>query len=317
MPSRSYWTMKRKALGKGLRSLIPEAPAKKPSATPETPSAQPPAGSALREIDLDLIRPNRKQPRETIEPEALGELAQSLENQGVLQPVVVRPAAEGRFELVAGERRWRAAQMVGLMRIPALVRDVPDDRLLEYALVENLQREQLNPIEEAQAYKTLAAEFGLTLQEIADRAGKNFSTVSNMTRLLALPKSVQSRLRARELSVGHAKVILSLKQPIQQIQAADRVVKDGLSVRDTERLVRRIAQPPARKPGAAAPERDPNVSAAEEQLQRELGARVRIHPGARGGGRIEIHCHDADDLDRVYELMLAAARRKPSDSQKA
>ncbi len=246
-----------------------------------------------------------------MEEQALGELAQSLENQGVLQPIVVREVADGRYELVAGERRWRAAQMVGLMKIPAIVKKVPDERLLELALVENLQREQLNPIEEARAYRALAEVHGLSQQEIARRAGKQPSTVSNTLRLLALPEAVQQRVRKGDLSAGHARALLVLKQPVQQIQMAERILAEGLSVRDVERWAKRQSKPGgSQNRSRAEAERDPNVVAAEQELQRELGTRVRVVPSKSGGGRLELHCYSDEELDGIYELLLDAARRR-------
>jgi ParB family chromosome partitioning protein len=230
----------------------------------------------------------------------------------VLQPVVVRPLPGERFELVAGERRWRAAQVAGLLKIPALVKDVPEERVLEFALVENLQREELNPIEEAQAYDALARDYRLTQQEIADRTGRNRATVANTMRLLGLPGPVQERVKSGSLSMGHARALLSLPQAVEQVELAERIVRDGLSVRETERVVNRLLQPASPAP-AARPSltRDPNVVAAEEELQRELGAKIRIFVGRQGAGRIEIRCFSEEELDRVYELLLEAARRRP------
>lgn len=288
--------------------MIPEPPSRAGKAKSDR------SAEGLREVDLDLIQPNRRQPRERIDDEALAGLAQSLQNQGILQPVVVRSAPDGRYELVAGERRWRAAQMVGLMKIPALVKEVPDERLLEYALVENLQREELNPIEEAVAYQTLVTDFGLTQEEIAERTARQRSTVANTLRLLNLPGAVQEKVKAGRLSTGHAKAILGLKQPLQQIEAANCIIRDGLSVRDAERLVGRMARPAPRKP-VVATRSDPNVAAAEEELQREIGTRVRIVQGKKGAGRIEFHCFSEEELQRVYDLILAAARHGSATSE--
>ena len=294
--------MRRKALGRGLRSLIPEPPSRAGKAKSDR------SAEGLREVDLDLIQPNRRQPRERIDDEALAGLAQSLQNQGILQPVVVRSAPDGRYELVAGERRWRAAQMVGLMKIPALVKEVPDERLLEYALVENLQREELNPIEEATAYRSLADDFGLTQQEIAQRAGKQRTTISNMLRLLALPKAVQEKLKSGQLSTGHAKALLSLKRPGKQAELAERVFREDLPVRQLERICSRAAAEPTGPAAPSKPARDPNVVAAEAELQKELGTKVRIVQDKKGAGRIELHCFSDEELDRVYQVVLKAAR---------
>ena len=225
---------------------------------------------------------------------------------------MVRPAGEGRFELVAGERRWRAAQLAGLLKIPALVREVPDDRLLEFALVENLQREELNAIEEAQAYETLSRDFKLTQQQIAERTGKQKTTIANAMRLLGLPGAVQEKVKSGKLSAGHARALLGLEQPLHQVETADRVIREGLSVRDTERLVGKLAKATPGKPGRPrTTARDPNIVAAEESLQRELGTKVRIIQGKSGAGRIELHCFSEEELERVYELIIQAARRKP------
>ncbi len=309
--------MKRKALGKGLRSLIPEAPPKTPKAQkkPTAVAAQPapkqdssagePAGG-LREVDLDLIRPNRRQPRQDFDDEALQNLAASIKKDGVLQPVVVRPIEDGRFELIAGERRWRAAQQAELLRIPVVVKEVPDDRLLEVALVENIQREELNPIEEAQGYQTLMQDFGLTQQEIARRVGKQRSTVANSLRLLALPRTVQRRVRQGELSMGHARALLGAPRPGQQAELADKVVKQGLSVRQVERMVARMAESDgsSTEKVATAAGKDPNVVAAEEELQRSLGTKVKIVQNAKGAGRIELHCFSQEEMQRVYDALM-------------
>ncbi len=306
--------MKRKALGKGLSSLIPQAPVRTPSPV-AAPIAVPPVvaappGLAETRVDIDRIRPNPRQPRRDFDEVALEELARSLKADGLLQPVIVRPADDGRFELVAGERRWRAAQRAGLLKIPAIVRDVPDERLLELALIENLQREELNAIEEAQAYRVLIEDLKLTQQEVADRVGKQRSTVANALRLLQLAPKVQAMVRDRSLSMGHARAIASLASAGEQLAIAERTVKQGLSVRQVETLVARAAQSKsATSAGADATARDPNVDAAEEKLQRALGTKVRIHQGAKGG-RIEVFAFSQEELERVYELLLSAGRRK-------
>ena len=312
--------MKRKALGKGLRSLIPEAPPKTPktkkapaeaatataTAAPAAAEEAPASAPGLREIDLDLIRPNRRQPRQDFDDEALQNLAASIKRDGILQPVVVRPVAEGRFELIAGERRWRAAQLAELMRIPVVIKEVPDDRLLEVALVENIQREELNPIEEALGYQTLMQDFGLTQQEIAKRVGKQRSTVANSLRLLALPRTVQRRVRQGELSMGHARALLGVPRPGQQAELADQVVKQGLSVRQVEKLVARMSE----TDGSSTEKietpagRDPNVVAAEEELQRSLGTKVKVVLNAKGAGRIELHAYSQEEMQRIFDALM-------------
>jgi ParB family chromosome partitioning protein len=262
-------------------------------------------------IDLDLIGPNRRQPRQRFDAESLDELANSLKEKGLIQPVVVRPAGDGKFELVVGERRWRAAQRAGLLKIPAIVREIPEERLLEVALVENIQREELNPIDEAQAYRTLINDIGLTQQEVAQRVGKQRPTIANMLRLLALPTPVQEMVRTGALSMGHARAITTLESPARQEEVAARVTREDLSVRQTERLVAWFAArtPPAKQ--RPAPRRDPNVVAAEEALQRALGSRVRIVQG-RKGGRIELYFYSPEELDRIYDLVLEASRKPRS-----
>jgi ParB family transcriptional regulator, chromosome partitioning protein len=297
--------MKRKALGKGLRSLIPEAP---PKWAPETSAAPGAAGAAdgLRQVDLDRIRPNRQQPRQDFDEAGLEALARSLKEEGVLQPVVVRPLADGGFELVAGERRWRAALRAGLLRIPAVVREVPDDRLLEVALIENLQREALNAIEEAQAFRTLIDDLGLTQQEVAERVGRRRSTIANALRLLALPPAVQDLVRAGVLSAGHARAVAALERAPDQIALAERAVREGLSVRQVETIAARALRETAARPKAAH-RRDPNVVAAEEKLQRAVGTKVRIVQGKKGG-RVELHYYGGEELDRIFQLLIQAGR---------
>jgi len=237
----------------------------------------------------------------------LEELAQSMRLQGVLQPVIVRTVEDGGYELVAGERRWRAAQLAGLLKIPAVVKEVSDDRVLEIALIENLQREELNPIEEAGAYQTLLNELNLTQQEIADRVGKQRATVANTLRLLNLPPEIQGLVKTGRLSAGHAKALASVPDAKEQIELARRIAGDGLSVRQAEAIAARISKRAARARKKPAP-RDPNVEAAEEALQRALRTRVRIVQG-RKGGRLEIHFFGDEELQRVYDLVLEAARK--------
>lgn len=294
--------MKRKALGKGLSSLLPQ------SAPPAVALDSVPPQGGLVEIDVDRIRPNPRQPRETFEAEALDGLSKSLKTQGVLQPVVVRPIESG-FELVVGERRWRAAQRAGLHRIPAVVREVTDDRLLETALIENLQRENLNPIEEAQAYRAILEEARLSQEQLAARVGKQRTTIANSLRLLGLPSVVQDRVRSGELSMGHARALLGLSNASDQIRLGDRAVREGLSVREVEVLVARSTPvgigAEARR---VARRKDPNVEAAEEELQTAMGTKVRILAG-RKGGRIEVYFYSHDELERTYQILLEVSRR--------
>jgi ParB family chromosome partitioning protein len=295
--------MKRRALGKGLRSLIPETP---PSLRPRPEPAQTQQNSGLLLLDLDRIHPNLGQPRRNFDDNALEELARSIKREGVLQPVVVRPDKDDSYELIAGERRWRAAQLAGLLKVPAIVREVGKEKVLELALIENLQREDLDPIEEANAYESLINELGLTQQEVAQRVGKQRATVANALRLLGLPAAVQKMIQAGQLSQGHAKALASLANDTLQVELAGRIVKGGLSVRDAESLVKRTARADSGQP-ARATERDPNVVAAEQTLQSAVGTKVRIQQGKKGG-RIELHFYSSDEMERVYELILGAVR---------
>lgn len=295
--------MKRRALGKGLSSLIPTSVARAPGATASSP---PPRPAEFR-LEISKIRPNPRQPRQSFDEAGLDDLARSLRMQGVLQPVVVRPLADGRFELIAGERRWRAAQRAGIHQIPALVRDVPDERLLELALIENLQREELNAIEEAEAYRVLIDDLQLTQNEVAERVGKQRTTVANALRLLGLPASVKDMVRVGSISMGHARALLALGDPSAIEALAKRVVAEGLSVREVESKATRPSGAPAR-PGRPSKPVDPNVQAAEATLQRLLATKVRI--GGNGKvGRIEIHYHSADELNRIFELVVDSSRK--------
>jgi ParB family chromosome partitioning protein len=285
---------KRKALGRGLSSLIPDPQPVSPLRAPV-------------EIDLDRIRPNPLQPRSSFDEEAILALANSLKNNGVLQPVLVRPAGDGQFELVAGERRWRAAERAGLTKIPAVVRDIPDDRLLEHALIENLQRQDLDPIEEALAYRTLIEKYGLTQQQVADRVGKQRATVANCLRLLSLPDSVQQLVRSRELSMGHARALAGLEDAQEQERLGRRAVREDLSVRQLELLVSKRGQP---QPRRAARSEDPNVLAAQQALQSALATKVRIVRGRRGGW-IELRFYGDEELDRLYRILMRGSGRKP------
>ncbi|HXV75560.1 MAG TPA: ParB/RepB/Spo0J family partition protein [Candidatus Polarisedimenticolaceae bacterium] len=251
--------------------------------------------------------PNPAQPRTSFDEERLDELARSIKNQGVLQPIVVRPGKDGAYELIAGERRWRAAQMAGLLKIPAVVRETGDSQLRELALIENLQRDDLDPIEEAAAYQALIDEADLTQQDVADRVGKSRATVANALRLLNLPAEVQQMIRDGQLSAGHAKALLGLASSTGQIELARRIVSEGLTVRSVESRLRRSAsERPA--PAPAEPRRDPNVVAAEQQLQKTLGTKVRILQRPSGAGRLEIHFFSGEELERVFELLSGTAR---------
>ena len=264
---------KRPALGRGLSALIPDTP-------PPAPAA--PAERSL-DVDIDLLRPNRFQPRTTMDDTRIEELARSIKSNGVIQPIVVRKAEQG-FEIIAGERRWRASQRAVLLKVPVVVRDIPEDRMLAAALIENIQREDLNPIEEALAYRRLADDGGLTQDQIADAVGKDRSTVANFMRLLKLPREVRENVGAGSLSMGHARALLALADESAQVRVSREVVAKNLSVRETEAVVKKAAEP--EKP-REEPQKDVHTRAAEEKLRFALGTRARIIRRGKGG-RIEI-----------------------------
>jgi ParB family chromosome partitioning protein len=283
---------KRFALGRGLSALIPDVVA--PPAPVRLPDPHRPT-----ELDLDLLIPNPRQPRVTIDDARLEELAQSIRSNGIIQPILVRRSGE-RFEIVAGERRWRAAQRAGLLKVPVVVRDVTDDKLLEVALVENIQREDLNAIEEAQAYRRLTDELQMSQEAIAVAVGKDRATIANYLRLLRLPAEVRNDLVAGALTMGHARALLGLTDEAAQRRVAREIVAGGLSVREAEGLVRRESSPRA----VTLPKKsDPNTRAAEEQLRIALGTRVRIIRRGKAG-RIEVDFKDEDELQRVFELLV-------------
>jgi ParB family transcriptional regulator, chromosome partitioning protein len=277
---------KRPALGRGLSALIPDSP------------AAPAAADRAFEVDTDLLRPNRQQPRTSIDDATLEELARSIRANGIIQPIVVRKADTG-YEIVAGERRWRASQRAGLLKVPVVVRDVPDDKLLAVALIENIQREDLNPIEEAVAYRRLADEYHLTQEAIAEAVGKDRSSVANYLRLLKLPQEVRANVAASALSMGHARAILGLPDEAAQLRLSREVVAKNLSVRETETLVKKAAEKTGEKP---KPEKDVHTRAAEEKLRFALGTRVRI-ARKRKGGTIEIDFGNENELQRLYERL--------------
>jgi ParB family chromosome partitioning protein len=288
--------MNRKALGRGLGALL---------GSEQTVSS----GQESLEVDVDLIDPSSQQPRTRFDEGALERLAISIREHGVVQPILVRRRGN-RYELIAGERRWRAAQRAGLARIPVVLKDVADEDLLEIALTENVQREDLNPIEEAQAYQKLIESVGLTQEALASRFGRDRSYITNYLRLLRLPEDIQRLVEEGRLSTGHARTVLGLPQEAQQRRAARQVIEKGLSVRATEALVKRLlTDRPARAERSNAAGSDPNVRAAETKLRRILGTQVRILQGsADGPGRIEIAFFNNLDLDRIYSALI-----KPSD----
>jgi len=282
---------RRPALGKGLSALIPDAP---------EPSRQ-----GAIEVDIDLIAPNEKQPRVQMDDARLDELASSIKENGVIQPILVQRIGD-LYRIIAGERRWRAAQRAGLLKVPVVVRDVPIDgerELLQLALIENIQRENLNPVDEAAAYQRLADDFGLTHEQIAAAVGKDRSSVANYVRLLKLSDEVRAALAGGALTMGHARALLALTDHAAQRQASREVISAGLSVRDTEALVKRLASPAAaRAPRADAPANDVHTRAAEDRLRFALGTKVRILRRAKGGS-IEIHFGSEAELNRIYEQL--------------
>lgn len=274
---------KRPALGRGLSALIPDVPA-----TPER----------SLEVDSDLLRPNRFQPRSTMDDAKIEELARSVTSNGIIQPILVRKV-DGGYEIIAGERRWRAAQRAGLLKVPVVVRDIPENRLLAVALIENIQREDLNPIEEAQAYRKLGDDYHLTQEQIADAVGKDRTSIANHVRLLKLPQEVRANVASGALSMGHARAILGLADDVAQVRLSRDVVSKSLSVRETEALVRKATQPPPAKKEA---QKDVHTRAAEEKLRFALGTRARIVRKGKGG-RIEIDFTSEDELHRIYEQL--------------
>lgn len=280
--------MTRKALGRGLNALLH---------TDETPAG------GLEQVAVERIDPNPFQPRREISAESLKELANSIRASGMVQPVLLRPV-NGRYQLVAGERRWRAAQLAGLERIPAVVREVSDREALEFALTENLLREDLNPLEVAHACQTLQEKYGLRHEEIADRLGVDRSTITNIVRLLRLPSAVLEMIASNEISSGHARALLGLDSEPAQVRLAKLTAKQGLSVRQVENLVAlRGLKREAKKPATARV--DPNIRAAVLELERTLGTRVRI-VGNEKRGRIEIRYFSAEDLNRIYDWIIRA-----------
>ena len=290
----SVGMVKRRALGRGLGALIPEgAPLTSPSAE--------------RRVPLTDIRPNPRQPRRSFDEERIAELAESIRLQGILQPLVVRKAEPG-YELIIGERRFRAAQRAGLDRVPVIVKEVGDAESLEMALVENIQREELTPIEEALAYRQLLEEFNLTQEEIANRVGKSRPVVTNLLRVLNLPDEIKEEVDRGNISVGHARALLALETPEQQIDLARKIMRQGLSVRETETLVARAPERSSSEEalqsqvGERPVRADIYMNALEEDLMRALGTKVRLHPRKKGG-RIEIEYYSNEELEGLVRRL--------------
>ena len=260
----------------------------------------------MLEVQIDLIQPGNQQPRTTFDQPKLEELAQSIRASGIIQPLLLRRQG-GLFELVAGERRWRAAQIAGLTSVPAIVREIPDERLLELALIENIQRADLNPVEEANAYKKLIESLGLTQEEVAQRVGRDRSFITNYLRVLKLPSDIRAMLEAEKLSFGHARALLSIESALLQRRIAQKIVKNNWSVREVERRVRSLASEKQANPSHKTAREDPNLRAAEARLRRRLGTQVRIIPSEPGkSGKIEIEYYSMSDLDRIYATIAPA-----------
>jgi ParB family chromosome partitioning protein len=296
---------KRPSLGRGLEALL---------GTP-TASADQPHGNAassrpdeeLARIPVDLLQRGRYQPRLDMRPESLQELADSIRAQGVVQPIVVRPVAAQRtgepfrYEIIAGERRWRAAQMAGLHDLPAVIRHVPDDAAMAMSLIENIQRENLNPLEEARALDRLIREFEMTHQGAADAVGRSRAAVSNLLRLLELADEVKALVEQRQLEMGHARALLGFTVARQQVEVATLVARKGLSVRETEALVRRMLTHKADDEDREPPRKDPNIGRLEQELAVKLGAKVQLQHSAKGRGKLVINYNSLDELDGILE----------------
>jgi ParB family transcriptional regulator, chromosome partitioning protein len=297
-------TQKKPTLGRGLADLLGQA---RPgvAATAAGPPVRVHADQELARLPLDLLQRGRYQPRMDMRPETLSTLADSIRAQGVVQPIVVRPIGAAderglqRYEIIAGERRWRAAQQAGLSEIPAIIRQVPDDAAIAMALIENIQRENLNPLEEGRALERLISEFGLTHQQAADAVGRSRAAVSNLLRLLELPPEVCERLEKRELEMGHARALLGLPHRKQQIEVATVVVRRGLTVRDAESLVRRMVEPAKPAADGAEVAIDPNIQRLEDELAEKLGAKVTIQHSAACTGKLLVSYNSLDELDGI------------------
>jgi len=296
----STTTDKKRGLGRGLEALLGQVV---PRAVPEAP---PPPRDQLTHVPVDLLQRGRYQPRQDMREDSLDELAASIRAQGLVQPIVIRPLdppAAGepqRYEIIAGERRWRAAQMAGLADVPAVVRRVADEVAVAMSLIENIQRENLNPLEEALALSRLVTEFALTHQQVAEAVGRSRAAVTNLMRLLELPQAIRPLIEKRELEMGHARALLSLTTALQQVEVGGLVAKKGLSVRETETLVRRIiARAGDGKGKPARRSKDPDIRRLEDDLAEKLGATVELQHSPSGRGKLVISYHSLDELDGI------------------
>ena len=290
---------RKKRLGRGLDALLSK-PVARTAAVAETPQRE---GDSLREIPVELLQRGQYQPRVDMRQDTLEDLANSIRAQGVVQPIVARPigseGGEQRYEIVAGERRWRAAQLAGLQEIPAVIRDVPDEAAIAMALIENIQRENLNPLEESRALDRLIREFDLTHAEAAEAVGRSRASVSNLLRLQELADKVKPLLEDRQLEMGHARALLGIANPTQQFDAALQVVRKGLSVRETERLVRRVLEGGKKKAPPKTPAKSADIRRLEIEVSEKLGAKVDLQHGSKGGGKLVISYNSLDELDGI------------------
>ena len=285
--------MTRRVLGRGLSALLSDRPAM--------------SSEEMVEIDIDLIEPNSFQPRTNFNEEKLEELAQSIRSNGVIQPLLVRRVDNEKYQLVAGERRWRAAQRAGLLKVPCVVKEIPEDKMLELALVENIQRQELNAIEEAQAYKRLIETLGFTQEMVAQRVGRDRTFITNYLRLLRLPEDIQQLVEVEKLSTGHARALLGIDDPEIQRKLAKNVMDKGLSVRQTEYVVKSTIEGKSevKEEASTSIKEDANIKAAEAKLRRKLSSKVNVIINQRnGGGKIEITFYDEKDLGRIYDLIM-------------
>ncbi len=288
--------MTRRVLGRGLSALLSDSPAT--------------TSEVMQEIDVNRIEPNSFQPRTHFDEAKLEELAQSIRTNGIIQPLLVRQTGADRYELIAGERRWRAAQRASLQRVPVIIRAIPDDKMLEFALIENIQRQELNAIEEALAYKRLIENLNLTQEMVAQRVGRDRTYITNYLRLLKLPDSIQHLVEQEKLSMGHARAILGIEDPVIQTKVASNVIEQGMSVRETERAIRQIIDGKGlqdKTPPTRIERDDANLRAAESKLRRRLGTQVKLLPSNSGkGGKIEIEYYSENDLHRLYQIIIGS-----------
>jgi ParB family chromosome partitioning protein len=275
------------ALGKGLGALIPE----KEKAT------------GILELDINAIVPNEYQPRRSFKDDSLHELASSIKEKGIIQPVIVRKVTDNSYRLITGERRWRAARLAGLTKLPAIIKDAAPAESLELALIENIQREDLNPLETAEAFQRLINEFNLTHDELSRRVGKDRATITNYLRILKLPSEIKSWIAKGSLSIGHAKALLQIENARIQVEVARKIIQKGLSVRETETLSKKLSSPSTseRRPRTF---KDPQIASLEEKLKQSLGTKVRLVHKGKKGGKIEIEYYSLDELDRLLEILI-------------